>query len=131
MEKPDRPPPPYDPKCEIARTHHQLGCWGCRFAVKDNVGVRGCCTFPRLIQLRSDGSCASRREGRPHEARPTREQLHELMDLHEEGADPGFCFACGAIVEGVEGDAVGCECVECGEHRVRGIEHALLASCPF
>lgn len=35
---------------------------------------------------------------------------------------PGFCCACGADVYGVEPDADGYECDECGERAVYGAE---------
>ena len=40
--------------------------------------------------------------------------------------NPGFCTACGADAEGVEPDARGYECEECGAHAVYGAEELLL-----
>ena len=44
---------------------------------------------------------------------------------HSSLANPGFCAACGAEAEGVEPDARGYECEECGEPRVYGAEELL------
>ena len=38
----------------------------------------------------------------------------------------GFCLACGEEAYGVEGDAEGYECEECGEAQVQGIQNALI-----
>ena len=38
----------------------------------------------------------------------------------------GICLACEALQDGVEPDAEGYECESCGEHKVTGIEEALL-----
>jgi hypothetical protein len=42
------------------------------------------------------------------------------------GPDTGFCLACGAENYGVEPDAEGYECEECGESEVYGAEQLLL-----
>jgi hypothetical protein len=53
----------------------------------------------------------------------TRAQFHELSDEHG-----GICLACGATQDsGVEPDARGYPCDECGQRAVCGIEEALLA----
>lgn len=44
--------------------------------------------------------------------------------------NPGFCLACGADAEGVEPDAEGYPCEECGEPRVIGAEELLLRVHP-
>jgi hypothetical protein len=38
----------------------------------------------------------------------------------------GFCLACGALHDGIEPDAHGYECDECGKPRVMGCEEILL-----
>ena len=38
----------------------------------------------------------------------------------------GFCTACGAEIYGVEPDARGYECDECGENKVYGAEECVL-----
>lgn len=41
--------------------------------------------------------------------------------------DPGICTACGADADGVEPDACGYECEECGEPAVYGAEELALS----
>lgn len=41
-------------------------------------------------------------------------------------SSPGFCRACGAEVDGVEPDAAGYTCEECGKPEVYGAEQLLL-----
>jgi len=41
----------------------------------------------------------------------------------------GLCLACHAIEYGVEPDARCCECSECGEFRVFGIEEVVMRLC--
>lgn len=38
----------------------------------------------------------------------------------------GFCLACGWVAEGVEPDARGYECEDCGAAKVYGLEEALI-----
>ena len=52
----------------------------------------------------------------------TTEEYEELCESYS-----GICLACGAIKDGgCEPDAEGYECDECGEHKVQGIENALI-----
>jgi len=43
-----------------------------------------------------------------------------------EDATEGICLNCGYIQDGVEPDAVGYTCEECGDDEVCGIEYAIL-----
>jgi len=57
--------------------------------------------------------------------------INEIVDLAleilEAGEDcVGICLNCGNEQEGVEPDAEGYRCGECGQHRVAGCEQILL-----
>lgn len=43
------------------------------------------------------------------------------------GGSPGFCLDCGADADGVEPDAEGYQCAECGAMRVSGAEAILIS----
>jgi predicted RNA-binding Zn-ribbon protein involved in translation (DUF1610 family) len=63
-----------------------------------------------------------------------REELENLLNefegnmfgLSEEYYNHGICYSCGNVQSGVETDAEGYECGECGEHTVGGIELAMV-----
>mgnify|MGYP004446450009 CR=1 FL=1 len=63
-----------------------------------------------------------------------REQLSELLDdagddmfaLVEEYPNHGICYKCGNLQSGVEPDAEGYECDECGARAVGGLEMAMV-----
>ena len=42
--------------------------------------------------------------------------------------NPGFCLACGFEADGVEPDAEGYTCEDCGEAAVMGAENALISA---
>lgn len=48
----------------------------------------------------------------------------EYQGMNEDGG--GVCLACGAECSGVEPDAVGYRCEDCGMNKVYGLENALL-----
>lgn len=52
--------------------------------------------------------------------------LERIIEAVAEDDSRGFCLACGADAYGVEPDARGYECEECGEPRVYGAEELLL-----
>ncbi len=52
--------------------------------------------------------------------------LDDILAAVENDRDAGFCTACGAQVEGVEPDARGYRCDECGEPKVYGAEELLI-----
>jgi len=52
--------------------------------------------------------------------------LEEIMEAVESGDYVGFCRACGAQHFGVEPDARGYECEECGAKEVYGAEELLI-----
>jgi hypothetical protein len=54
---------------------------------------------------------------------PTYEQIIEAVESDE---SRGFCLACGADAYGVEPDARGYECEECGASKVYGAEECLI-----
>ncbi len=57
----------------------------------------------------------------------TPERIMDACQRRDVSLDnPGFCTACGADAEGVEPDARGYECEECGAHAVYGAEELLL-----
>jgi hypothetical protein len=49
-----------------------------------------------------------------------------VMACAQDGEGVGFCLSCGADQYGVEPDARGYECEECGKERVYGAEEILL-----
>jgi len=51
--------------------------------------------------------------------------IERVMAAVEEDNSLGFCLSCGADACGVEPDAEGNECEECGESRVMGAENCL------
>jgi len=53
----------------------------------------------------------------------TTDRIIEATEMDE---NMGFCTACGADAFGVEPDARGYECEECGERKVFGAEELLL-----
>jgi hypothetical protein len=53
--------------------------------------------------------------------------IEEVIRALEEDSNSGFCLACGNEQEGVEGDAEGYECIECGAKQVMGAENVLLS----
>lgn len=63
-----------------------------------------------------------------------RQSLNELLHDHEEDMfmliseyeNHGICYECGNLQSGVEPDAQGYECEECGAHAVGGLDFALL-----
>jgi len=66
--------------------------------------------------------------------RDARQTLGELLDeanddmsaLVEEYIDHGICYTCGNLQSGVEPDAEGYECDECGARAVGGLELAMV-----
>jgi hypothetical protein len=52
--------------------------------------------------------------------------LTRVMEAVEAGDSVGFCLGCGHQNEGLEPDARGCECENCGRLRVYGAEELLL-----
>lgn len=53
----------------------------------------------------------------------TDERISEACEAHLTSLeDPGFCVECGADADGVEPDARGYECEECGAAAVYGAE---------
>ena len=50
----------------------------------------------------------------------------QIMQAIEADDSLGFCIACGAQAEGVEPDAQGYECEECGAEKVYGAEELLI-----
>ena len=49
-----------------------------------------------------------------------------IFELSEEYENSGICYVCGAVQDGVEPDAEGYECHDCGKHAVGGIIMAML-----
>lgn len=48
---------------EFAELHKRLGCYGCRYADKDQLGKWACCTKAgQLGKWNADGSCPSRKQ---------------------------------------------------------------------
>lgn len=57
----------------------------------------------------------------------TPEVVMEAVHRHHTTLDnPGFCLACGAEADGVEGDARKYQCESCGECAVYGAEELLM-----
>lgn len=57
----------------------------------------------------------------------TLERVIEAVERCQTGTENlGFCIHCGAEVDGVEPDARGYECEECGERKVYGAEELLM-----
>ena len=57
----------------------------------------------------------------------TEERVVDAMKRGTFGLDnPGFCIVCGADVEGIEPDARGDRCYDCGARAVYGAEEVLL-----
>ena len=52
--------------------------------------------------------------------------MDRVMDSVQEGADEGFCLACGVTNYGIEPDADGLQCDACGELKVMGAEQCLI-----
>jgi len=52
--------------------------------------------------------------------------LDRITEAIESDDCRGFCLACGADAYGVEPDARGYECEECGANRVYGAEELLI-----
>lgn len=58
--------------------------------------------------------------------RVTKERVVEAVEEAQFGlGNPGFCIRCGADADGVEPDAEGYVCEECGEPAVFGAEQLL------
>jgi hypothetical protein len=53
----------------------------------------------------------------------------EQMLWAARGENAGLCLACHAVEYGVEPDARCCECSECGEFRVFGLEEVVMRLC--
>ena len=59
--------------------------------------------------------------------RITLERITKAVERAQRSTDnPGFCTVCGAEAEGVEPDAEGYECEECGASAVYGAEQLLI-----
>jgi len=56
------------------------------------------------------------------------EVLTAAQDAMTDLSNPGFCLSCGAQADGVEPDARGYTCEECGEAKVYGAEEIILMS---
>ena len=52
--------------------------------------------------------------------------LDEVIAAVQDDDGSGFCLACGEQAWGVEPDARGYECENCGEHKVYGAEECLM-----
>lgn len=52
--------------------------------------------------------------------------LDYVLEVAQEDEGGGFCLACGAEAYGVEPDARGYECEECGERAVYGAAECLM-----
>ena len=52
--------------------------------------------------------------------------VDRIIEAIEADEYSGFCWSCGAECYGIEPDASGCECEECGEPKVMGAEDCLL-----
>ena len=54
--------------------------------------------------------------------------IERIMQAVQADDNLGFCLACGADADGVEPDAEGYECEECGASKVMGAENCLIES---
>ena len=54
-----------------------------------------------------------------------------MIDLIESGEPQGFCLACAEVLDGIEPDARGHECYECGKFKAYGAEELLLNGLYF
>lgn len=52
--------------------------------------------------------------------------IEDVLAAVEDGGNTGFCVACGDSCDGVEPDARGYLCDNCGKHEVYGAEELLL-----
>ena len=53
--------------------------------------------------------------------------LPRVLVAIQEGGYPGFCVACGVEADGVDPDACGDECEECGAAALYGAEELLIS----
>jgi hypothetical protein len=63
----------------------------------------------------------------PLKTRTSLIDFEALLDAHQSGEQVGACTECGHIQDGVEPDAQGYRCENCGLHAVTGAELLLLA----
>ena len=54
--------------------------------------------------------------------------IEEVLEVAQNDENVGFCLACGHSQDGVEPDAKGYECENCGEHQVMGAELILITT---
>lgn len=71
---------------------------------------------------------AANRERRLAVRRKIKATINELIDDGETDG-VGICLSCGAYHDGVEPDAEGYPCEECGEPTVMGFENLVLEVC--
>ena len=46
----------------VSKMHERLGCYGCKFADKENLGKDACCKYNGRIEVDDEGKCKMREE---------------------------------------------------------------------
>jgi hypothetical protein len=93
------------------------------------VGVRTGRVYATCDSLAIAKVEAANRERRLLVRRGIKARVNEILECGEEDDNIGICMNCGAEHDGVEPDAEGYPCDECGETTVVGFQNLVLSLC--
>jgi hypothetical protein len=97
-----------------------------KFRVVGARTARQYAVYDSLTEAKAD---VEKREHRLLVRRGIKARVNEIFECGEEDDNIGICMNCGAEHDGVEPDAEGYPCDECGEPTVVGFQNLVLSLC--